>query len=282
VKVLVRVSGSLSPPLATFQVQVEGIFGDVRADRGKATQLSVGTRTQTEGKPLSKHSAGTRAQGNMRLLGLQGRGPLAFCLLSLFVFIAPLGAQQLSLQPCDPSYGAEVFTWSGSQPKDKNGKCLGVSAGSSGTAVIAGLCSGLPNQAWLLNADGTMESAAFSGMCWNIWGGAGTVNSSLNLYTCGDAANSPISYFAKQGDGTILAKECGLCVSSVAVPPPPPPPPGPGRRDPAARPGGGGGGGPPPRSPPTAAAPGKVGALPLLWKGKNGACGGQGQEALSL
>jgi hypothetical protein len=145
--------------------------------------------------------------------------------------IGGVAAQQLTLQPCNSTFLPEVFSWAGNVPKDGTGKCIGTSGGS-GAGITAQACTpGSLSQSWILQADGTLESAANSGLCFNVFGGNDQPNTPIMLYACGESSSTASvgqchSYFAKEADGTLKALESGLCVSSVVVPPPPPPPPG--------------------------------------------------------
>jgi hypothetical protein len=146
--------------------------------------------------------------------------------LYLALLASAATAQQLTLQPCNASFPPAVFTWANNIPRDGNGMCLGTSGGG-GAAITAQACGG-PAQAWVLQADGTLESSAYPGQCFNVDGGGSQVGTDIVLYACGEARQGGQchSFFAKEADGTLKALESGLCVSSVAVPPPPPPPPG--------------------------------------------------------
>ena len=143
-------------------------------------------------------------------------------------------AQQITLQPCNSTFKPAVFTWVGNTPHDGNGLCLGAAGGGNGAAITAQACvPGSAAQSWVFNADGTVGTPAFPGQCFNVDGGGDSAGTPIVVWTCGEAspprrvgAAGCHSFFAKQADGTILAKESGLCVSSAAVPPPPPPPPG--------------------------------------------------------
>ena len=140
--------------------------------------------------------------------------------------LSAAAAQQLSLQPCNASFAPEVFAWKNDTPVDGNGKCVGT-AGGSGAAVAAEACApGAQSQAWVFNPDGTVESAAYRGLCFNVAGGSDAIGTPIELYACGEARAQCHSYFSRQADGTLKALESGLCASSAAVPPPPPPPPG--------------------------------------------------------
>ena len=134
-------------------------------------------------------------------------------------------AQPLTLQPCNASFAAEVFA-NGTTPHDKNGLCLGIAS----SAVTAQACvPGQASQSWSFHADGTVESLAQPGQCWNAYAGQTAIGTPIILYACGVIASrvgAANDYFIPQADGTILGTESSLCVSSVAVPPPPPPPPG--------------------------------------------------------
>ncbi len=141
-------------------------------------------------------------------------------------------AQQLTLQFCNASFPPARFAWAGDVPTDGNGLCLGTPGGSGGAITAQACVPGALAQAWRLNADGTLESAAFAGLCFNVFGGGSQPGTELLLYACGEAAPRGVgagqchSYFAKEADGSLRALESGLCASSAAVPPPPPPPPG--------------------------------------------------------
>jgi hypothetical protein len=128
----------------------------------------------------------------------------------------------LSVQPLAPTR----------PPSRPSFKPIGTSGGS-GAAITAQACTpGSLSQSWILQADGTLASAANTGLCFNVFGGNDQPGTELLLYACGEMASSSSrvgqchSYFAKEADGTLKALESGLCVSSAVVPPPPPPPPG--------------------------------------------------------
>jgi hypothetical protein len=139
-------------------------------------------------------------------------------------------AQPLTLQPCAPLSPAATFTWSGATPRDGSGLCLGAASGASSAAVAAEPCTGAPSQAWAWHADGTVESQAFPGQCWNVFAAGTAVGTPIVLWTCGSAAAAAAAtnlsaandYFQRQASGAILAVEASLCLSSQAAPRPPP------------------------------------------------------------
>ena len=154
-----------------------------------------------------------------------------FPIAAAFSLLAIISAQPLTIQPCSSKSPAEVFgaaPWASNTPRDGLGSCLTVNSSASGAPVFAAPCTGADAQRWLLHADGTVESVAHAGSCWNVWSGETAVGTPIALFACGvvRGAVAANDVFASQPDGTLLAQESGLCVSSVAVPPPPPPPPG--------------------------------------------------------
>jgi len=147
-------------------------------------------------------------------------------LLLLAVSRAALG-QPLTLQPCNSSQPAQRLAYAGAGGTlvDGSGSCI--TGSGAGGAVAAAPCAagGSAAQRWTWHADDTVESGGAPGQCFNAFGGAVAQGTPIVLYSCGSrralAAND---VFVRQGDGTVLGKESGLCLSSIQAPPAPPAP----------------------------------------------------------
>jgi hypothetical protein len=155
---------------------------------------------------------------------LSSPSTLVLLLLSLPASLS----QQLSLQPCNSSVAASVFSWGagGSVPKDGNGACLGAASLAMSAPVTAQPCvAGSASQQWSFQAGGHISSVSAASLCFNVEGGSTAAGTPIALYTCGSSAEQQDhSLFKQQADGTILGLDSGLCLSSVPVPPAPPAP----------------------------------------------------------
>lgn len=143
--------------------------------------------------------------------------------VALLTLALGASAQQLAIYPCNSSFAPEVFTIGSDGTVKQGSNCVDI---VNGNAAMAPCSSGSTTQQWKFNADGTVASVGDAGSCWNVNGGGTDSGTGIIMYACGSrprhiAAND---LFKPQSDGTILAQESGLCVSSAAPPPPPPVP----------------------------------------------------------